>query len=402
MSDKPFKPNTEARKFWSLLGKQDNPNSEARKFWGMGMGKPPEKPKKSKPENRYRDRDFTGITRMGGVTYDLSIPHHRELYNAAVKKNQDAIPDSQKGDFRGGGGLKDDGKTHDLPPQTAPRPSPHVAPENQQGRESGKLSSAGFAEANGLLERLGISTVRYGGFESTRLPEAGKKENLTNDDFIMQAQAGGYLDGFKGGSNDDAILYAQGKGFKPVIAKQTEGSTEIPKNGGVTATSALRPEGKGQAMGTNARYSTEFMKDRPDMPAQYNQGLVGLRAAEASKGLLYASGKYWKANPNAGAEGEKDFIEIDKAEWNTIKRNDQTPQQFADQKVGEVKDTIRYEETGGKYEITEDQTPVTKTPPKAAEGLQIPTKPMDGVPLTEKVDVRYTDTDRSGRYNNFR
>ena len=290
-------------------------------------------------------------------------------------------------------------KHHDLPP---PRPSPQVAPENQQGRESGKLSSAGFAEANGLLERLGISTVRYGGFESTRLPEAGKKGNLTNDDFIMQAQAGGYLDGFKGGSNDDAILYAQGKGFKPVTAKQTEGSTEIPKNGGVTATSALRPEGKGQAMGTNARYSTEFMKDRPDMPAQYNQGLVGLRAAEASKGLLYASGKYWKANPNAGAEGEKDFIEIDKAEWNTIKRNDQTPQQFADQKVGEVKDTIRYEETGGKYEITEDQTPVTKTPPKAAEGLQIPTKPMDGVPLTEKVDVRYTDTDRSGRYNNFR
>ena len=111
MSDKPFKPNTEARKFWSLLGKQDNPNSEARKFWGMGMGKPPEKPKKSLPENRYRDRDFTGITRMGGVTYDLSIPHHRELYNAAVKKNQDAIPDSQKGDIRGGGGLKDDGKT---------------------------------------------------------------------------------------------------------------------------------------------------------------------------------------------------------------------------------------------------------------------------------------------------
>ena len=27
------------------------------------------------------------------------------------------------------------------------------------------------------------------------------------------------------------------------------------------------------------------MKDRPDMPAQYNQGLVGLRAAEASKGI---------------------------------------------------------------------------------------------------------------------
>ena len=51
--------------------------------------------------------------------------------------------------------LKGDGTVHnDLPPR--PSLNPQVAPENQQGRESGKLSSAGFAEANGLLERLGI------------------------------------------------------------------------------------------------------------------------------------------------------------------------------------------------------------------------------------------------------
>ena len=364
----------------------------------FSQGKPEPKSKKSLPENRYRDRESTGITRMGGVTYDLSIPHHRELYNAAVKQNQDAIPDNQKGDIRGGGGLKPDGKTHDLPP----RQSPQVAPENQQGRQSGKLSSAGFAEANGLLERLGISTVQYGGFESTRLPEAGQTPNITNDQFIMQAQDGGYLDGFKGGTNDDAILYAQDKGFQPVAVKQVEGTDKIPQNGTVKATDGVRPESKQQQLGTNARYSTEFMKDRPDMPAQYNQGMVGLRAAEASKGLLYASGKYWKSNPLAGQDGEKDFIEIDKAEWNTIKRNDQTPQQFKDQKVGEVKDAVTYTDTDNKYEVTADQTPVTKTPVEAYKGTQAPLQSVDGVSMTDKIDVRYQDTDRTGRYNKFR
>ena len=132
------------------------------------------KGKKTLPENRYRDRERTGITRMGGVTYDLSIPHHRELYEAASKQNQDAIPDNQKGDPRGGGGLGVDGKTHELPSQTSPRPSPYVAPENQQGRESGKLSSAGFAEANGLLDDR-ISTVQYGGY-NTHLPKPNGKQ----------------------------------------------------------------------------------------------------------------------------------------------------------------------------------------------------------------------------------
>ena len=401
----------EARKVFSwLLG---GPKREERKkdtsrrdgiYRALTGGKEPPKPqsagKRDLPENRYRDREFTGITRVDGVTYDLSIPHHRELYNAKIKGNQDAIPDNQKGDLRGGGGFtgKGDGSTYDLPP----RPSSKLDPENQQGRESGKLSSAGFAEANGLLERLGIGSVRYGGFESTQLPVSRGEQGSGNQGGDGTAQIG------PNGSEApaSAAQYTSGyqipEGATPISAKQIEGTDKIPQNGAVKATEGVRPESAQQQLGTNARYSTEFMKDRPDMPAQYNQGLVGLRAAEASKGLLYASGKYWKANPNAGGEGEKDFIEIDKAEWNTIKRNDQSPQQFADQKVGEVKDAIRYEDAGDKFQVTEDQTPVTKVPANAAEGLQIPTEPMDGVRLTDKVDVRYQDKDATGRYNNFR
>ena len=38
---------------------------------------------------------------------------------------------------------------------------------------------------------------------------------LNNDDYWMQAQDGGYLDTFKGKTNDEAILHAQNDGFEP-------------------------------------------------------------------------------------------------------------------------------------------------------------------------------------------
>ena len=127
-----------------------------------------------------------------------------------------------------------------------------------------------------------------------------------------------------------------------------------------------------------------------------------MRAAEASKGLLTHLANIGSQIPFAGQDGEKDFIEIDKAEWNTIKRNDQTPQQFKDQKVGEVKDAVTYTDTDNKYEVTADQTPVTKTLVEAYKGTQAPLQSVDGVSMTDKIDVRYQDTDRTGRYNKFR
>lgn len=351
------------------------------------------------------------VVRAFGKEFDKSDPkqlaEYNKLQNAELERQRNR---SKFADPRGGDGLKTDGKTRfEAPAENSdapPRPSPLVSEANQQGRTPGKLSSAGFKEANDLLAQLGITTVGYSGFESTHLPKPngeqitgadGKSgtENIGKNGTNMPEHAGKYLSP------------------QPIAAQQVAGTDKIPQNGAVKATDSVRPESAYQQMGTNARYSAEFMKDRPDMPAQYNTSLVGLRAAEASKGLLYASGKYWKANPNAGGEGEKDFIEIDKAEWNTIKRNDPTPQEFKDQKVGEVKqglsqkggeveDGVGYTTVGNKFKVTEDQTPVTKTPPNPAEGLQIPTQPMDGTRLTDKVDVRYQDTDKSGRYNKFR
>ena len=133
----------------------------------------------------------------------------------------------------------------------------------------------------------------------------------------------------------------EASGLVPVEAKQTDGSPQITQSGSEVTTNTVETA----PLGSLKRYSEEFMADRPDMPADKSTSMTGLRAAEASKGLLYASGKYWKENPNAGQEGQSDFLEIDKGEWNSIKRSDQHAQEFAAQKVKETVDAINATDT---------------------------------------------------------
>ena len=351
-----------------------NPDAPSTSQKAGATAQPPE-------SNRYRDRERTGITRMGGVTYDLSIPHHRELYQAAVKKNQESMGNPKTHDLRGGSGLKPDGSGQFDPP---PKPSPYV---EQQGRDSGKLSGAGFAEANDLLARLGITTTRYGDFQSNDLPST---PNTQSDYEAM------------GGSSSDAARYYSGEGVEteigpgptPIEGQQTQGSPNLTKSGGIDTTQEV----KTAPLGSVERYGQEFMADRPGMPAQNSTSLTGLRAAEASKGLLYASGKYWKANPNAGGEGEKDFVEIQKDEWNTIKRGEVHAQDFLSKKVEETKPKVSLDSEQDSYQVPESQKPTSRIDATAqVDSQQITQAPT----LTQAVDVRFTDKDKTGRYNNF-
>lgn len=332
------------------------------------------------------------VVRMGGKEYNMSDPKQKAAYEAAQKAELDRQRGKNKfADIRGGDGQKPDGSGRFSPPPTT---NPNGV--EQTGTNTG-FKGSGFAEANDMLARLGITTSRYGDFQSNDLPgvdNTGGSKNLSNDDFILQAQAGGYLDDFKGGSNDDAILHAQGKGFKPVMAKQTEGSPKLTQSGVKATTKPVETA----PLGSVARYGQEFMADRPEMPADKSTSMVGLRAAEASKGLLYASGKYWKANPNAGGEGEKDFVEIDKAEWNNIKRGEQHAQEFLSEKIEQAKPAVSLDSEQDAYELPESQKPTSRIDATA----QVNTQQITQAPtLTQAVDVRFTDKDRTGRYNNF-
>ena len=91
------------------------------------------------------------------------------------------------------------------------------------------------------------------------------------------------------------------------------------------------------ALGSRERYRSEFLADRSNVDTEdrvYSSSMQGLRAAEASKGLLYASGKYWRE----GDDGK--FVEISKKDYKAIKNSNQHAQDFARDKIEDAKLTI--------------------------------------------------------------
>ena len=299
----------------------------------------------------------SSVTRFDGKEYKMDDPAQTKALDAAIATERKSRPNQKFADLRGGKvSLRSNTGRSDPPPQTNPNGV------EQKGTNTG-FKASGFEEANGLLERLGISTSRYGDFQSNDLP------NTVNTQTDYEAM---------GGSASDAARYYSGEGVEteitagstPIEQKQKEGTPELTQSGSIKSTEEVATP----ALGSLKRYSQEFLADRPEMPAEYSTSMVGLRAAEASKGLLYAGGKYYKSNANAGAEGENDFVEIDKAEFNQIKRSDQHAQNFLAEKIEQAKPAAS----------TDTEQASTEAPN-----------------LTEAVDVKYVEKDRTGRYNNF-
>ena len=188
---------------------------------------------------------------------------------------------------------------------------------------------AGFEKANELLGNLGVGGVGYGDFQSNNFYSNVDRDDMpqlgTDIEAFSPSVAGSYL-------NDNPNI--------DISKAYQEGSPELTGGAGFSVTDSVLPEGylssqlspkgiKGD-MGTNERYRSEMLHNG-------NTAQGGLRAAEASKGLLYASGQYWQANPNAGQEGQKDFLSISKAEAKAIKSSDMNAQDFFKSKMGKIK-----------------------------------------------------------------
>lgn len=314
------------------------------------------------------------ITRIGGKEYDLSDPTQKAAYDKVIAADRASRPGQKMADIRGGGGLNPDGSGRTMP-----------APDGNgsTGTNTG-FKGADFGEANGLLARLGITTTRYGDFQSNDLPGVENTEFGGSDREI-----------FGGTAEEDRIIQRDGSLKTVIDAKQTQGSPKLTQSAAQSITSTVETA----PLGSLQRYGQEFLQDRPDMPADKSTSMTGLRAAEASKGLLYASGQYWKENPDAGKEGEKDFIKIEKDEWNSIKRGEQHAQEFLQQKMGPVKSEISLTDKQDDYQITDASKPTSSIDSTA----QVDTSQITNAPtLTDAVDVSFTDKDRTGRYNLFR
>ena len=242
---------------------------------------------------------------------------------------------------RGGGGLNTGTGSRDAPaPETAtPRPSrmPNLPSDYKEteleagrtaeahrpgagfspsGRGDTRTSPTGVQQkgtdmsgANALLASLGIDTVKYGQFESNNLP-GGETPVKT-----------------EGKTDTDATL--TGQTTNQVASDGSAGDNTLQK-----PTDETNIVNQGFALGSKERYNQEFLKDRGDAIGGRSESMVGLRAAEASKGLLYASGKYWQEDGNGG------FKEIDKATYKSIKRGDSHAQSFANAKIDELTQNI--------------------------------------------------------------
>ena len=314
----------------------------------------------------------SSVTRFGGKEYKMDDPAQTKALNAAITTERKSRPNQKMADIRGGGGLTSSSNGRSDPP---PQRNPNGI--DQTGTNTG-FKPSGFAEANGLLESLGIKGPRYGEFQSTKLSTG--------------ADAPSDREIFGGSKAEDQAIQAGGSvetvisaNTDPITTIKTEGGANLTQSGGIKTTNPVNPEPETSVLGSRARYNQEF--------SAQDSNLKGLRAAEASKGLLYASGKYWKSNPNAGSEGQKDFVEISKEEWKSIKAGDSHAQDFLAQKVNETKATLG---TGGSTDELSTNDTTHKTPPASKLNTENTTE-------TNLTDApANTDKDKTGRYNVFR
>ena len=285
----------------------------------------------------------TPTPETNGMTNNTSVTPVNGSFRTAVEQGKDGGRSSSSGNAGSGLSSRSETRVNALDVQ-------------QTGTNTG-FKGSGFGEANSMLQRMGISGVGYGDFESTALPGGRPQPNInTNTETVT--------------NKSDAVVQSEAN-----LQQNADGGVQNPTketnivgNGDIKVSNPLDP-------GSKAEYNRQF--GRSDL-----SNMQGLRAAEASKGLLYASGKYWRANPNAGQDGQKDFLEISKDEWKSIKSSDQHAKDFASEKIEQVKGGMTLNAAPDGYENSEGSKPQ----------FQMPNVP-DYQPPSAKIDSEYALTD---------
>ena len=220
--------------------------------------------------------------------------------------------------------------------------------------------------------------------------------------FLSNALPGTNDDGFSAGdaevmgaSADEAATRAGGgfvestiDGNNPIETKMVQGSANLVQSGtGPDAPTSA----KTNDINDPSTWDEKYARRRAFLDA--DDSMSGLKAVQAQKGIVYAGGQHNLVNPNAGQEGENDFIKIDRSDARAYMRGAQGAEDlkakyvneistaqtkgFAD--VGETPMVAQQVESGGYF----------TTPPKESpEGL---------------VDMpQFSDKHRSDRYNIYR
>ena len=220
--------------------------------------------------------------------------------------------------------------------------------------------------------------------------------------FLSNALPGTNDDGFSaddaavmGKSADEAATIAGGgfvestiDGNNPIETKMVQGSASLVQSG----TGSAAPTGeKTNDINDPSTWDEKYARRRAFLDA--DSSMAGLKAVQAQKGIVYAGGQHNLVNPNAGQEGENDFIKIDKSDAQAYMRGAQGAEDLKAKYIDEITTSKQAAfENVGETPIAAQQTesPVDFTAPvkEAPEGL---------------TDMpQFSDKDRSGRYNLFR
>ena len=264
----------------------------------------------------------SGVVNAFGESFDMSDPKQKAAYDKLQAEELKAERNKGLGlsNAAGGGGLKPGQKPGG---ERFGRGDTRVIPGG------GEQKGTDMSGANTLLRKMGIDTVQYGQFESNHLPgeqETAGKPQKTNVDAELSGQTPAqYLDSGQSTTK-----------LKELPTKETN----LVESGEIQASNPAQ-------LGTRERYNQEFLLDRGDKTGEFSESMAGLRAAEASKGLLYASGSYWQEDGKGG------FTKIDKATAKRIKRGDTHAQQFATDRIKETQQNLQTDTGKKTYENTD-------------------------------------------------
>ena len=373
------------------------------------------------------------ITNIGGKSYDLSIPEQKAAYDQVIAADRASRPNQQFADIRGGGGLKADGSGRFTP---APNGS------GAQGTRTGPAPMT-MEDANKILNRGGLEGKGYtmqNPFESNQLPTTsgspyespvsniGYDRELPENMFIQEGDLKLSSNAFDAGSGVEyganipqmpasgKIEYEQtagrplnlGFGVQPItkaneFAQQPEINKVPPRPRGARAGEKWDQQ-YGRTPQPVEREKSDLEKGyKPDLERRRAfldgdlNSMEALRAIEAQKGIMVTGNTYNVVNPNAGKEGENDFKQITKGERDTIMRGGEGAQNLLNSYVGGIQEVQNTE--GNKFKMTDSELP---TSPNDATASVNPAQITDAPDLTQQVDVRFTDKDKTGRYNAFK
>ena len=184
-----------------------------------------------------------------------------------------------------------------------------------------------------------------------------------------------------------------------------ENIPQVPANGNVEA---LQTDGAPLTVGSSPE-SRSYSRRSAFLDTNLNS-MQALRAAEATQGIVYAGGKHHIVNPNAGEEGQNDFMEISKDDAFAYKGGNMSAEDLKGKYVQALSGTdySASDLQGDAPDIAEEAKPqaVNAQTPLMNGNEFDPASVMNGAPAETPFPLTdapaYTDKDRTGRYNRFR